>query len=99
MRSVQSDRLSATEAAAGQQSVVAVVMHHQHKHQHHHQLALTITRSLLITTTNPTITNAIIAVTIDVIIIALVRMGIKECGLLLLASPRNSQTLKECCGK
>ena len=92
MRSVQSDRLSATEAAAGQQSVVAVVMHH-------HQLALTITRSLLITTTNPTITNAIIAVTIDVIIIALVRVGIKECGLLLLASPRNSQTLKECCGK
>ena len=96
MRSVQSDRLSATEAAAGQQSVVAVVMH---QHQQHHQLALTITRSLLITTTNPTITNAIIAVTIDVIIIALVRMGIKECGLLLLASHRNSQTLKECCGK
>ena len=98
MRSVQSDRLSATEAAAGQQSVVAVVMHHHH-HQQHHQLAFTITRSLLITTTNPTITNAIIAVTIDVIIIALVRVGIKECGLLLLASPRNSQTLKECCGK
>ena len=96
MRSVQSDRLSATEAAAGQQSVVAVVIQHQHQH---HQLALTITRSLLITTTNPTITNAIIAVTIDVIIIALVRVGIKECGLLLLASPRNSQTLKECCGK